>query len=171
MPRRIRCVTLDGYGTLLDRERGLREALLAVPALGRSGNLAGRIVSRSEEIEHGLIVSAPDMPDADAPEERYESLPYRPYAEILAESLLLAARDLGCPLTAENAVAAAGSMPRWPLFPDAERALARIRERFPIGLLANAEEDVLAEAISRIGVPFDLVVSAEKVGSYKPSPD
>src|SRR4029453_7693139 len=171
MARKIRCVTFDCYGTLIDWEGGIERALLAVPALAGKRDLVRRLVARREEIEKGMIVSAPELPQDDSPDERYESPPYRPYREILAESIDAAAHELEVPMAACDLSAVASSMPGWEPFPDTRAALLDIKKRFPIAILSNVEEEVIAESARRIGVPFDLIITAEKGGAYKPSPD
>ena len=171
MVRRIRCVTFDCYGTLIDWEGGIARALRQVPALAGQPDLVRKLVARREEIEKGMIVSTPELPEADSPDERYESPPYRPYREILAESIDAAARELDIPMAACDAAAVAASMPAWEPFPDTREALSDIKKRFPIAILSNVEEEVIAESVRRIGVPFDLIITAEKVDAYKPSPD
>ena len=171
MARKIRCVTFDCYGTLIDWEKGIRGALLSLPAFRGDAELVGRVVVLRGEIEKGLIVSAPELPDSDTPEERYESLPYRPYREILAESIVLAARESGVDLDQAAGEAAAATMPDWDPFPDTCKALAEIGRRFPLGILSNVEDEVVEAAVRKLGVPFELIVTAERVESYKPSPD
>jgi len=171
MARKIRCVTFDCYGTLIDWEGGLARALLAVPALSGKPDLVRKLVALREEIEKGMIVSVSDLPHDDSPDERYESPDYRAYREILAESIDAAAQALDIPMAGCDAAAVSASMPSWEPFPDTRAALADIKRRFPIAILSNVEEEVIAESVRRIGVPFDLIVTAEKVGAYKPSPD
>jgi len=171
MARKIRCVTFDCYGTLIDWEGGIARALLAVPSLSGKPDLVRKLVARREEIEKGMIVSAPELAADDSPDERYESPPYRPYREILAESIDQAAQELDVPMAGCDPASIADSMPGWEPFADTRAALSDIKKRFPIAILSNVEEEVIAESVRRIGVPFDLVITAEKVGAYKPSPD
>jgi 2-haloalkanoic acid dehalogenase type II len=171
MANKIRCITFDCYGTLIDWRRGIEGALLAQPALAFNRPLVTDLIAVREEIEHGLIVSGAELPDEDGPEERFETPDYRPYREILAESLFLAAERLGAPLTDDAAEKAAATMPRWKPFADTRAALEEIRKLAPIAILSNVEEEVIRESIAAIGVPFDLVITAERVESYKPAPD
>ena len=171
MARTIRCVTFDCYGTLIDWQGGISRALLAVPALSGRPDLVRKLVARREEIEKGMIVSAPELPQDDSPEERYESPPYRPYREILAESIDAAARELDIPMAGCDPAAVAATMPDWEPFPDTRAALVDIKKRFPIAILSNVEDEVIAESARKLGVPFDLIITAEEVGAYKPSPD
>jgi 2-haloalkanoic acid dehalogenase type II len=171
MPRRVKCITFDCYGTLIDWHGGIEKSLLALPALG--GDLAAvrRLLAMREEIERGLITGVVELPNEDNPEESYETPEYRPYREILADSLMMAARDAGIPLSEGDARAVADGMAGWEPFPDTRGALEQIGKLHPIGILSNAEESVIAETIRRIGIRFDLVVTAEKVEAYKPAPD
>ena len=171
VPTKIRCVTFDCYGTLIDWESGITKALSRIPALFGQPERVRRIVARREQIEKGLLVSAPDLPEEETADERYEALPYRPYREILAESIVMAASHEGVDLSPGDAVTAAASMSEWEPFPDTRGALARIKAQFPIGILSNVEDEVIAASIKTLGVDFDLVITAEKVGAYKPSPD
>src|SRR5262245_19456094 len=171
MARKIRCVTFDCYGTLIDWEGGIGKALLSLPVLAGKPDLVRKLVARREEIEKGMIVSAPELPQEDSPEERYESPPYRPYREILAESLEAAAQALDVPIGGCDAEAVAATVPDWEPFAGTRAALAGIKKRFPIAILSNVEEEVIAASVQRIGIPFDLIITAEQVEAYKPAPD
>ena len=65
----------------------------------------------------------------------------------------------------------AESVPGWKPFPDTNPALARLKERFRLGILSNIDNDLFAATArhfeSAIG-RFDFVITAEDVGSYKP---
>ena len=171
MPRKIRCITFDCYGTLIDWQGGIEKALRAIPAFGGDLGLMRKVVAAREEIEKGLIVSAPDLPEDDSPAEMYETPDYRPYTEILTESLVLAARACGIELSGCEAEVAASTMPSWEPFPDSRPALEAIKKRYPIAILSNVEESIINASIAKLGVPFDLVITAERVESYKPAPD
>ena len=63
-----------------------------------------------------------------------------------------------------------GSVGSWPAFADSADALARLKERFQLIILSNVDRASFAASNERLGVEFDLVVTAEDVGAYKPSP-
>jgi 2-haloacid dehalogenase len=49
-------------------------------------------------------------------------------------------------------------------------ALAELRRRgWLLAILSNSDRDLIAASQRRLGVPFDLMVVAEDVGSYKPA--
>lgn len=171
LPSRIQCVTFDCYGTLIDWESGIAQALRAIPALANEPDRIETIVRRREEIEKTMLVSAPELPDEESPAERYESLDYRPYRAILADSIEAACRESGTDVSSEEAERAAATMPNWEPFPDTKAALEAIKSKFKVGILSNVENEVIEASIRKIGVSFDLLVTAEMVESYKPSPD
>ena len=145
-------VTFDCYGTLIDWETGLADAFRAVlPA-------------------HGV---AADDEDLLARYARYEAAaeagPYLPYREVLATGLRGVAAEFGIMPTNEEAAVFGGSVVHWPAFPDSSAALARLKERFRLGVLTNCDDDLFAASNRRLGVEFDWIVTAQQVGSYKPS--
>ncbi len=62
------------------------------------------------------------------------------------------------------------SVGRWPPFPDSAEALSRLKRRFALVILSNVDRASFAASNARLDVEFDLVVTAEDVGAYKPSP-
>lgn len=56
-----------------------------------------------------------------------------------------------------------------PAFPDAKPAIAALRERYPVGLLSNADDDFLTACIERNGLEFDYVLSSEQAQAIKPN--
>ncbi len=59
-------------------------------------------------------------------------------------------------------------VPDWPAFPDSAAALAALHQRFRLIILSNIDQASFAASARRLGVEFDLVITAEDVGSYKP---
>ncbi len=147
-------VTFDCYGTLIDWERGIRNAFAAEAA-----KLAHRVdvaaaVRLYVEIEAGV-----------------ESQAYRPYRAVLAETGRQVAARLGWPLPSERAGFLAESLPAWPQFPDTNAALRRLAAAgYRLGILSNVDDDLLAWSRRHLMVPFEIVVTAQQVRAYKPAP-
>ena len=57
----------------------------------------------------------------------------------------------------------------WPAFPDSAEALARLHERYRLGVITNCDTDLFAASNEKLGVTFDWVVTAELARSYKPA--
>jgi len=147
-------VTFDCYGTLIDWERGIRDAFAAVATAIRVPVDPDRALALYAEIEPVV-----------------EAETFRSYRAVLAESARRIAAQLGWPLPEARAGFLAESLPSWPPFPDTNRALARLAEAgYELGILSNVDDDLLAWTRRHFLARFDVVVTAQQVGSYKPAP-
>jgi 2-haloacid dehalogenase len=145
-----RWATFDCYGTLIDWNRGIGDALASRwPDADREAVLA-----RYHEIERRVQLDS--------------ALPYR---EVLKESLRLLAEHEGLALGAEDEYALADSLPSWRPFPEVTGALAELRGRgFKLAILSNTDPELLDASLDRIGVSVDGRITAREAGSYKPAP-
>jgi 2-haloacid dehalogenase len=138
-----RWATFDCYGTLIDWDGGIRATMAAV--FGESD--ADAKVAAYHRIEPEL--------QADGS---------RSYREVLTEGM----RRIGAPAGREHQLAE--SLPSWRAFPEVRAALDDARARgWRLALLSNTDDDFIAASQVQIGVPFDEVVVAEEIGSYKPA--
>jgi len=88
---------------------------------------------------------------------------FRPYAEIVAESLVRVRRlDV---VTAARLGAQAGT---WPLYPDSREALRRIQRVARIAATTNSDRAHGEQAQAQLGFRFDGWICAEEVRAYKP---
>jgi 2-haloalkanoic acid dehalogenase type II len=146
----VRWVTFDCYGTLIDWERGITDALLPLVPRGTDRRaLAERYIEVEAEVEKG------------------EHIPYR---EVLdrASRRLLAERDR--PLADDRPSPLPASLASWPPFPEVPDALRELRRRgYKYAILSNVDNDLLAASVRSMGVEPDLTVTAEDARSYKPA--
>jgi 2-haloacid dehalogenase/putative hydrolase of the HAD superfamily len=146
-------ITFDCYGTLIDWREGIGSAFEEAAAR------AGRTVSRDRVLAAHAEIEPVVQRGA-----------YIPYAEVLRRTAVEVARSLGWALGEDEARFLPDSLPRWPAFPDVPSALGRLtRSGHRLGILSNVDEDLLAATLPKLGAPFDLVVTAERVRSYKPA--
>ena len=89
---------------------------------------------------------------------------YRPFEDIVRE----AAGEVG--LTAEHAEELLGRWGEFAPWPDTLEALRRIDERYRRFVVTNCSARLGWLAATRVGAPFDLVMTAERAGAYKPDP-
>jgi len=95
----------------------------------------------------------------------YETGAYRPYEALVAE----AAAEVGLSPTLTAQLAARyGELEPWPEVREVLGALRR--EGVALGVVTNCSEELAAKAIACTGIDFDVVVTAERVGFYKPDP-
>lgn len=146
-----RWATFDCYGTLIDWDRGIGDVLARLWGEHRRSWL----LALYHEVEP-LIQAGPGG-----------SLPYR---QVLTEALARVAAAGEAELPPAEANALAVSLPRWSAFPEAAGALREARARgWRLAILSNTDRDYIAASIATIGVPFDEVVAASEIGSYKPA--
>jgi 2-haloacid dehalogenase len=138
-----RWASFDCYGTLIDWDGGVRAELARV--FGDAH--ADELLTRYHELEPGL--------------QRNGALSYR---EVLTESMRL----LGAAPGGEHGLAE--SLPGWRAFPEVHGTLVELRRRgWQLAILSNTDDDFIAASQVQIGVPFDEVVVAQEIGSYKPA--
>lgn len=144
-----RWATFDCYGTLIDWQRGIREALAHLwPNAGPH-----KLLARYHEIEPGVQAGS-----------------FLLYREVMARTLEGIAEAEGLELRPLDREALAESLPTWPAFPEVRGSLEEVASRgWRLGILSNTDPDLLAASILNIGVQPDLVVTAHDAGSYKPA--
>ena len=143
-------LTFDCYGTLIDWETGLLAALReALPGAG--------------SVDDDVLLEFYAGHEAEA-----ERPPYRSYRDVLATGVRGVAADLGLEVEDDAVARFSESVRDWPAFPDSAEALARLRERFRLGVITNCDTDLFEASSGRLGTAFDWVVTAEMARSYKP---
>ena len=149
-----RVLTFDCYGTLIDWETGIWDALQ--PLIMRSGRSD---VTR----EAGLVAFATH-------ESRHQrSSPGLRYPELLGRVHRSIADSLGM-VTSEGLDEAFGeSVPLWPAFPDSADALRVLKRHYKLVILSNVHREGFTASHRKLGVDFDAIYTAEDIGSYKPA--
>jgi 2-haloacid dehalogenase len=144
----MKWMTFDCFGTLVDWHQGFR-AILSAAGIDR--------VNELEDAYHRH-------------EAAVELEAYRTYREATRLTLERAAADLGIGLSALQRTAIADNWATLPVFEDTVPALSELRnDGWNLAVLTNCDEDLFAQTQRVIGVPFDAVVTAERVRSYKPA--
>jgi 2-haloacid dehalogenase len=88
---------------------------------------------------------------------------FRPYTEIVAESLIRVRR-----LDAVTAAGIAANVGKWPLFPDSRKALRRLRRVAPCAATTNSDRAHGEQVQAQLGFMLDGWICAEDVRAYKP---
>ncbi|HEX3292092.1 MAG TPA: haloacid dehalogenase type II [Gaiella sp.] len=144
-------LTFDCYGTLIDWESGLLAALRdALPGAADADDDA----LLESYAGHEAVAERP---------------PYRSYREVLATGVRGVAADLGLDVDDAAVEHFAESVPDWPAFADSADALARLHERFRLGVITNCDTDLFAASSERLATDFDWVITAELARAYKPA--
>ena len=147
-------LSFDCYGTLIDWEAGIANVL-------RRWADAHRCTLSDEEL---LVAYSVREAEAEI------AAPTDLYPQILARSMRSLGTALGIAVSDAETDAFAKSVPDWPAFPDSADALARLDRRYKLIILSNVDRTSFAGSNRRLGVTFASILTAEDVGSYKPSP-
>ena len=146
----FKALSFDCYGTLIDWETGISEAL--APLAERSGAGTDELLEAYGPIE--LAVE--------------HEHPARPYSQLLEEVHARLCRQFGAEPNVEEAAAFGASVGNWPAFPDSAEALSYLKRHFKLIILSNVDRPSFAGSQRRLGVEFDHVFTAQDIGSYKP---
>ena len=147
-------LSFDCYGTLIDWETGI------------AGVLAHWARRNGLDLSDEALLTAYSAHEARAEAAHPTDL----YPAILARSLRDLGRELGAEVTDEDARRLGASVPDWPAFPDSPGALQALSERYQLIILSNVDRNSFAASNRRLAVTFTSILTAEDIGSYKPSP-
>ena len=145
-------VTFDVYGTLIDWEPAIT-AFLADWA-GRQG------LSVPDEDLLMAFDRARSQIQLDRPAHAYPDVLRRSFDRISAEH--------GVTSDTEAREAFAASPLTWPGYPDSHAGLLALQAHAKICALSNIDDASLQASSAILGVTFDLTVTAQRVGAYKP---
>ncbi|KAM5352111.1 hypothetical protein ACJ41O_004834 [Fusarium nematophilum] len=150
-----RLLSFDVYGTLIDWETGVLDALKPLLDVNGASFSREQLLTAHHEFERTQQEKTPDMK----------------YSKLLATIHPQIAERLGLPRpTAAQDKAFGDSIGSWPAFPDTVDALRRLSKHYKLVVLSNVDRESFAGSNSGPlqGVPFDLIITAQDVGSYKP---
>ncbi|MBA3449629.1 MAG: haloacid dehalogenase type II [Chloroflexia bacterium] len=131
-----------------------------------------------DDVTRDILGSRADAIDIDAfladfEKLRYETTthgPYRPYRDVLRDTLAQSMRDYGLLYRDQDGDALLAAVPTWGPFPDVPPALERLRAAdIKLAIITNSDDDIMARNVANIGVPIDRVITAQQAGAYKPS--
>ena len=155
MSRDYDFVSFDCYGTLVDWESGIAGSFASMAQQG-GHEIPPREAILEAHARHEPVVQA-------------ES--FRSYRDVLTETAKRMGQEFGWKLPDATAAQLAESLPDWPVFPDTNPSLRRLREAgYQLGILSNVDDDLLCRTIANLDVGFDTLVTAEQVRAYKPAP-
>jgi 2-haloacid dehalogenase len=147
-------LSFDCYGTLIDWETGIVEAVRPV--------LAARDVTMlDEQILESFATHETDV---------QQSTPFRSYREVLATVLERICEPHAFKPSDAELAEFSESVAHWPAFPDSAQALARLKQHFSLAVITNCDDDLFAQSNRKLGVEFDWIITAQQAEAYKPAP-
>jgi len=150
-------VTFDLFSALVDSRTGGSQAL---------GQLAR---------DRGWPVSGEqlyDIWDSHNKAAQKDCRPWAPWRVPATAALERTYVELGVEGDAAAGVEAlAGSLPRWPLWPDVTDGLPLLARTHRVGLLSNVDDDLFARTAAAPLVDADIALTSERLRVYKPHPE
>jgi len=147
-------LSFDCYGTLIDWETGITAVLR--PWANRRG------LNITDEQLLAAHAEHESRAESDHPGELYPA--------ILARTFRGIGDEFATEVSDEEAAALGASVPDWPAFDDSADALAMLSQRYKLIILSNVDRASFAASNVKLGVEFTSILTAQDIGSYKPSP-
>jgi 2-haloacid dehalogenase len=155
--RQVKVLMFDQYGTVVDMQAGLTAAV--TPFL-RQKNWPGephRFVTwwRRTHYEDSMIDALCDRG-------------HTPYREIGHRAVSYVMQRAGIDYTQDDVKWLVSQIETLRPFPDVIEALHRLHARYRLVILSNGDRDMLERAKAYIGFRFDLTISVQEAGYFKP---
>jgi 2-haloacid dehalogenase len=158
LKREIKALAFDQYGTIVDMQNGLAQAVK--PFLQEKGWLGepNSFVTwwRRTHFENSMIDALCDRG-------------HTPYREIGHRAVSYVMDRCGISYIQDEVRRLVGEIEKLKPFPDVVAALERLRAKgYKLAILSNGDRDMLKAAAPHIGFRFDSVISVEEAGYFKP---
>jgi 2-haloacid dehalogenase len=145
-------VTFDVYGTLIDWEPAIIDVL-------RDWATRNAISAPPQD-----LLMAFDRARAEIQKER----PAKLYPDVLRSCFARICAEFGVAVNDEEREVFAAAPHHWPAYPDSHAGLMALQVRTKVGALSNIDNASLESSCRKLDFRFDLMVTAERVGAYKP---
>jgi 2-haloacid dehalogenase len=93
---------------------------------------------------------------------------YQPFHQVVARSMERASRKVGLEYREGDARAVYEIIPTWGPYPGVTEALNRLAEEVPLVIITNSDTAHAVRLAENLKAPFEVVISAEEMGVYKP---
>lgn len=150
---RFEVLSFDCYGTLIDWEKGILEALQHV--------FKAHNINLSDEQTLELYAEL-------EPEAQREGQ-YVKYREVLRKVMQQFGNRLEFTPSKSELDCLANSLKDWLPFPDTVPVLETLKKNFNLAVISNIDDALFAFSAGHLRVEFDWIITAEQVKSYKPS--
>lgn len=157
LKREVKILTFDLYGTVVDMQAGLTEAV--TPFLKKKGwpGEPHRFVTwwRRTHYEDSMIDALCDQG-------------HTPYRQIGHRAVSHVMDRAGIEYSPDDVEWLIERIPLLTPFPDVAAALNALKSRYKLVILSNGDRDLLEAARPYMGFEFDMIISVQEAGAFKP---
>ncbi|VVE29767.1 haloacid dehalogenase type II [Pandoraea commovens] len=148
-------LTFDCYGTLIQWDEGLRDAVTRILQSKPGHNIGtSDLIATFDHHEHALE----------------QTPPHRAFREVAGEGLRLALQDLGLQASPQDIGVLTDNISAMPPFPEVVPTLAALKARgYRLCIVSNTDDDIIAGNVAQLGGHIDRVITAQQAGAYKPN--
>lgn len=148
----IKVLTFDCYGTLIDWETGISEALTLLLA------------------KHDLTIDPKCLLQMYATHELTErNKPYQSYRMLLRNVVSSLFSEFKLEASTDEQDFLPHSIKNWPPFADTVKSLNFLNQKYQLGVISNIDNDLFEISHSKMPIPFSWIITAEQAQSYKPN--
>lgn len=157
LKREIKAFAFDQYGTIVDMQQGLTDAVTSFLKAKSWTGEPHRFVTwwRRTHFENSMIDALCDRG-------------HTPYREIGQRAVSYVMNRCGIAYTQDEVRWLVSEIEKLKPFPDVVQALERLKPHYKLAILSNGDRDMLEAAKPHIGFPFDHVISVQEAGYFKP---
>jgi 2-haloalkanoic acid dehalogenase type II len=149
----FKVLTFDCYGTLIDWESGIFDALMPL--------------ARKTDVTKARDQLLQTFAKHESAQE--EETPAMPYSQLLSVVYKRLGKEWDVAVTNEEADIFGASVPDWPEFPDSVNALQYLKKHYKLVILSNVDRVSFRSSNTRLKVDFDAIFTAQDIESYKPN--
>lgn len=145
-------LTFDCYGTLIDWEKGIIEAMKPILMANGIKISDDEILIHFGLTEHVVQSESPGML----------------YSQVLEEVVHKFGKKYGFNPTKSEAESFGLSIKNWKPFPDTVDGLQKLARFFKIIIVSNIDNTSIAATVPQLGIDFYKIFTAQEIGAYKP---
>jgi 2-haloalkanoic acid dehalogenase type II len=148
----FQALSFDCYGTLIDWETGMSDAL------------EGLVARVARPLTRDQVLQAHARHES----EQQRQTPTKLYRDVLPIVYKRLAEEWGVQVSISQCEEYGLSVHDWPAFPDSPGALQYLKKYYKLIILSNVDNRTFSYSNEKLAVDFDAIYSAEDIGSYKP---
>ncbi len=150
--KRFEWLSFDCYGTLVDWETGISDAV------------ADSLVAHDIRMPRSEILNL----FSEVEPQIQQGGKYLEYRRVLRRVMAMIGIRLGVQFSESEMNCLVNTIGAWPVFPDTIDALRAMKSQYKLAIISNVDDDLFAPSADALEVELDAVITAQQCGSYKP---